>query len=377
MKIIITVNTYYPLKDGVQFVTQYHAENLALRGHNVIVFTTNHGNDSEEIHNGVKIIRFNVVNKHTFYSGEKEKYLQSLKKELKDADVMINVCTQHPLTDWCFPIFDSINCRKILYMHGMYDKSFNSKTIANISDLGHKIWNNIRWGLYYKKNKKIFKKYDKIIQLHKFDTGYIHFKKKYNIDSSIIENAVDDRFFDFCKDREKYAISVANYMPRKNQEFILKAFYMSHIDKNFKLILIGSKENAYYHKIMKLKEELEEKYGQKNVEILFNVEREKTINLIKKASVYLLGSKWEAFPISIIEAMAARIPYISTDVGIVKYLPGGVIVKNEDEMSYWIETLVSDDKLSEYMGAVGNQYAKKHMMIEKKVDDLETIIKGD
>ena len=223
-------------------------------------------------------------------------------------------------------------CRKILYMHGMYDKSFNSKTIANISDLGHKIWNNIRWGLYYKKNKKIFKKYDKIIQLHKFDTGYIHFKKKYNIDSSIIENAVDDRFFDFCKDREKYAISVANYMPRKNQEFILKAFYMSHIDKNFKLILIGSKENAYYHKIMKLKEELEEKYGQKNVEILFNVEREKTINLIKKASVYLLGSKWEAFPISIIEAMAARIPYISTDVGIVKYLPGGVIVKNEDEM---------------------------------------------
>ena len=63
MKIIITVNTYYPLKDGVQFVTHYHAENLALRGHNVIVFTTNHGNDSEEIHNGVKIIRFNVVNK--------------------------------------------------------------------------------------------------------------------------------------------------------------------------------------------------------------------------------------------------------------------------------------------------------------------------
>ena len=61
MKIIITVNTYYPLKDGVQFVTQYHAENLAKRGHDVIVFTTNHDNSSEEIYNGVKIIRFNVI----------------------------------------------------------------------------------------------------------------------------------------------------------------------------------------------------------------------------------------------------------------------------------------------------------------------------
>ena len=377
MKIVITVNTYYPLKDGVQFVTQYHAENLVKRGHNVTVLTTNHGNNRKEVHNGVKIFRFNVVNKHTFYSGEKKEYLESLKNELKNADVLINVCTQHPLTDWCFSIFDSINCKKILYMHGMYDKTFSSRTISNISDLGHKIWNNIRWGIYYKRNKNIFNKYDKVIQLHKFDTGYIYFKEKYNIESSIIENAVDDSFFDFSKEREKYAISVANYMPRKNQEFLLKSFYKSNVEKDFKLILIGSKDNAYYHKIVLLKDKLEKEFGHKNVEILYDIERSETIKLIKNASIYLLGSKWEAFPISIIEAMAARIPFISTDVGIVKYLPGGVIVKTEEEMAYWIETLSSDKKLCECIGSAGNQYAINHMMIEKKVNDLEAIIKGD
>lgn len=377
LKIIITVNTYYPLKDGVQFVTQYHAENLAKRGHNVVVFTTNHGNDVEEIHNGVKIIRFNVVNKHTIYMGEKDKYLQRLKAELKNADAIINVCTQHPLTDWCFSIFDSIKCKKILYMHGMYDKSFNIKTISNVSDLGHKIWNNIRWGIYYKNYKKIFKKYDKVIQLHKFDTGYIFFKKKYNIESNIIENAVDDKFFTSCKERKKYAISVANYMPRKNQEFILRAFYKSKIEKDYELILIGSEKNAYYHKLISLKEELENKFGHKNVKLLFNIDRKETINMIKKASIYLLGSKWEAFPISIIEAMAGGIPFISTDVGIVKYLPGGVIVNKEDEMAYWLEVLATDDRLREYIGTTGNQYAINHMTIEKKVDDLERIIKGE
>ncbi len=377
MKVVITVNTYYPLKDGVQFVTQYHAENLVKKGYEVIVFTTNHGNESEQIHNGVKIFRFNVVNKHTIYSGEKQEYLQKLENELKNADVLINVCTQHPLTDWCFSIFDSINCKKILYMHGMYDKSFSSKMIFNISDLSHKIWNNIRWGIYYKKYKNIFKKYNKIVQLHKFDTGYIYFKKKYNIESFIIENAVDDSFFDFSKEKEDYAISVANYMPRKNQEFLLRSFYKTNVGKDFKLILIGSKDNDYYHKIVSLKKKLEKEYGYKNVEILYDVDRSETINLIKKASIYLLGSKWEAFPISIIEAMAAKIPYISTDVGIVKYLPGGVIVKAEEEMAYWIETLSSDKKLCECIGSAGNQYAVNHMMIEKKVNDLETIIKGD
>ena len=377
MKVVITVNTYYPSKDGVQFVTQYHAENLVKRGYEVVVFTTNHGNSFEEIHNGVKIIRFNVINKHTIYSGEKENYLKRLKNEIKNADALINVCTQHPLTDWCFPILDTIKCKKILYMHGMYDKTFNKKNISNIMDLGHKVWNNVRWGIYYKKNKNIFKKYDQVIQLHRFDTAYIYFKKKYNIDSFIIENAVNDSFFDTIKNKKKYAISVANYMPRKNQEFILRAFYKSKVSSDYELILIGSKDNDYYRKLVSLKEKLDTQYGERNIKILYNVNREKTIEMIKNASLYLLGSKWEAFPISIIEAMAAGIPYISTDVGIVKYLPGGVIVNKDEEMSYWIEVLTEDNKLGEYLGKMGNQYAIKHMMIDKKVNDLEKIIKGE
>lgn len=378
MKIIITVNTYYPLKDGVQMVTEYHAENLAKRGHEVLIFTPNYGNKNEENHNGVKIVRVDAKTKHAIYYGKSKEYIKKLLDETKNADALINVCTQNPLTDWCFDILNKINCKKILYMHGMYDLRWNRSTISNIKDLGHKIWNNIRWGLYYAKLKKNLNLYDKIIQLHKFDYAYEYFEKKYNLNCKIIENAAENIFFekDTANSKSEYAVCVANYIPRKNQEFVLKAFYKSNIDKNFGLVLIGSNNSKYYQKILNINNNLELQYGKRNVQILYNLSRKDTIEYIKNAKVYLLGSKWEAFPISIVESMAAGVPFISTNVGCVKNMPGGITVNNEKEMSYWLEIFLNDNVLRDYYGRIGNTYATEHMSIDKKVDELEKILEG-
>ena len=58
MNILITVKTYWPEVNGVQNVTQYQAEGLAAKGHNVIVITSDCRGKykSKEIHNKVKII---------------------------------------------------------------------------------------------------------------------------------------------------------------------------------------------------------------------------------------------------------------------------------------------------------------------------------
>lgn len=376
MRIIITVNSYYPLKDGVQSVTEYHAEKLVKYGHQVTVITPSYGNKKNEIHNGVEILRIDITTRHAIYYGDKNAYQKLILEKEKNVDAIINVCTQNPMTDWCFPILNKIKCKKILYMHGMYNPKWNSSTIQNMGDVGHKIWNNFRWGIYYQKSKHYFDSYDNIIQLHRFDRAYLFFQKKYHIKSLVIENAAEDIFFEKKRDiiEKKYAIMVANYLPSKNQEFVLRAFYQTNLSNNYGLIFIGSKANDYYKKLVNLNKKLKTLYGEKDIQILYDISREKTVDYIKKASIYLFGSKGEVFPISIVEAMASGIPYISTDVGCVKYLPGGVVIKNEEEMAYWIALLFENSNTRKMLGMSGYEYALKHMSVEAKVRQLENIL---
>lgn len=372
MNVLFTVNTYYPLKDGVQLVTEYLAEGLVDRGHNVTVVTTKNGFADEEIHNGVKILRVDLYTKHTRYYGDKEYYKKLILDLASQCDVMINVCTQNPMTDLLFPILKELKCKKILYMHGMYDSKWSRASVRNISDVGHKIWNNVRWGHYYKTNASIFKRYDHIVQLHEYDDAYIFFKEKYNIECEVIGNACENTFFENCV-KENYAIFVGNYLSGKNQSMILKAFYKSNVDLNFGLTLIGSSRTPYYEKLVCLKEELEKKYGKRKVDILYGLTREDTIKYIKYAKLYLMGSKGEKFPISIIEAMASGIPFVSTNVGIVRYLPGGQIVSNEQEMTYWISLLACSDKIATRYGDIGKAYAVEHFTISHSIDELEKL----
>lgn len=379
MNILFTVYTYYPMKDGVQAVTGYLAEGLVKKGHKVTVITPCFGEEEKEVHNGVFIERVNIWTKHACYFGDKKKYVKLIKEKTKEMDVMINVCTQNPMTDLLFPIIDEIACKKILYMHGMYERKWNWTMINTISDIGHKIWNNIRWGIYYKKGYKYFKSYDKIIQLHRFDQGYLYFQNAYNIKSTAIENAAENVFFSNIVKTEKapqkhYAICVANYMERKNQEFVLKAFYLANLDSEFELIFIGSEKNEYYEKLSKLNEIYKNKYGEKRVKLLANIDRETTVRYVKNADVYLMGSKWEAFPISIVESMAAGIPFISTNVGCVRFLPGGIVIDNENEMAYWLELLQKNENCKCEMGQTGRIYAEKNLSVNSKVEQLEHIL---
>ena len=104
--------------------------------------------------------------------------------------------------------------------------------------------------------------------------------------------------------------------------------------------------------------------------MLTDVDRNLISSYVSNSLIYLLSSKEEKFPVSIIESMAASVPFISIDVGIVKYLLGGV-VSNQEDISYWIEKLYYDDKLRSDLGRIGNKYAFKHMRIKDKVDLLE------
>lgn len=379
MNIIITVATYYPKTDGVQLVTQYQAEGLAKKGHDVTVITSKiEGYLDNEVHNGVKILRVSAYNFYYWHRGNKKEYQNTVVELTKNADALIAVCLQSFSADWLLDILTQIQCRKILYLHGMPDFKIHISDCKSIKKFAKTAFRNIRWKLFYTTHLNQIRNFDAITHLFKNDNSYQYFSSKGYENNYVIENACDDNFFEninFDK-KKKYFLYVGNYCDRKNQALALTAFFDINLS-DFGIIFIGSQKNDYCERLIDLNEKFQKKYGKRNVEILYGIPRKEISEYTKNAYACVISSNYEYYPITIIESLAAGNPFISTDVGIVKFLPGGVIANNKQEISYWMEFMAHNQEYTTELGLAGRNYALKNLRIEAKVNVLEKIITGD
>lgn len=382
MEILFTVDTYYPFLDGVSHVTQYLAEGLASKGHNVTVFTPKRNVACvEEVYNGVNIRRFNIDTRSGIFYGELNEYRKSVVMQANKSDVYIVVNLQCASGGSILSVLDKIKCRKVLFMHGIWDFSWHKHDFKTPLNIIFKLWANLRWKILYSFNNKKIKQYDRIIQLYRNSPGYTYFSTRGFNNQFILTNAVEESFFDISPDMDivknlgisgRYLLCVGNFFDdRKNQEFLIRAFYQ--IKSSCTLVLVGSTETDYSRKLTSLAEKLTEGSDNK-VKILYGITRSEIYSLTRLASIYLMGSKWEEQPVSIFEAMASSVPFISTDVGCLRYLPGGVIVKNELDMAYWIDSFMENEEIRLVYGKLGYLYADDNCRKNKQIRKFEKLI---
>ena len=194
------------------------------------------------------------------------------------------------------------------------------------------------------------------------------------LDNYVVYNSVEDELFckELLKEQEEYFINVSNYTAGKNQQVLLQAYYKSNVKSG--LILIGSDDNDYYKILAEQNEILESKYGKRDVHILAHIERERVVHYIKHSKAVVMTSKAEQCPLTILEAMAAGKPYISSDVGVVKYLPGGVVYRNEIELIQLLEKYDKDQECREELGQKGNSFAMKNLSMEMQISNMLKIL---
>ncbi len=95
-----------------------------------------------------------------------------------------------------------------------------------------------------------------------------------------------------------------------------------------------------------------------------------------------LSSKNEGTPVSLIEAQAAGLPVISTDVGgvgdvVLNNKSGFVIPKNNLEIySEKLQELISNQQLRQEFGHRGQQHVQEMFSIERLVNDVSALYKG-
>jgi len=362
VKILITTEQYYPIKSGVSSVVTAIAEELVRLKHEVYVATGDQKR-SYAVHHDVNIIEFKIFGGFgNFYRGEKEKYRDFLKGF--ECDVMINECVQTWSTDLILNVLDEVNAKKkFLHSHGFSLLSYRTK-----NPLAY-----IKSKFYYATLYEYLKKYNYIFLLHDktVETPYL---QKHEIKQfSYLPNGVTKSFIskkNLLDNRKKYLLSISNYFPFKNQEFLLEAYYKSQAE--YPLILIGNSVlKEYLQKLKLLKAKFDSQYGFRNVEFLYQISREETEKYLENATLFLHSSKLEVFPMVIVESMAKGVPFICTDVGNVSTLKGGCVIQAVDEMSATINDLLNHQDKYHKLVEDGTKSVSESLTWEKIVKNLE------
>ncbi|MCM1233098.1 MAG: glycosyltransferase family 4 protein [Ruminococcus flavefaciens] len=387
MRIMFAVPCYWPSQDGVTIITSYLAQGLAAKGHDVLVVTSAGNGGLQELpeeaeHEGVRITRMRIYTRWPLVirgrdrKSTKKEYFKHV-REYKP-DVLVVVCSQTWTLDWLIPHLKELDCVKVFYSHGYsawkesysYIEQMKKRNIIGA-------WSDYKCMRYYQKLHRYIRLFDRAIYLSE-ESNAAAYAEKYGLKNGrILKNAIDDRFFTDHTERaykEKECIRylfVANYNQNKNQEMLIRAFGAAKIGKS-RLILVGFEENAYYDYLKQMiREELAEQKD-KEVQFYTHVSREKVIDLYRSSDVFVCSSQYETYSIVAHEAAAARMPIISTNVGIYSRIKGAYMINDWMQMQKAMEELYYNAEEREERGKAAYEWVcGQECRIEDKVDWFE------
>ena len=187
------------------------------------------------------------------------------------------------------------------------------------------------------------------------------FKKKFSIDGD-----------------EKIILYLGRIHKIKGIDFLVKAY--AYLTKNMRhddaILVIAGPDDGYLREVKSLVNSL----GLNN-KLLFVgplYGRDK-LKAYVDADLYVLPSRYETFPVAVLEAYACGKPVIASRVGGLKDLVingvTGLLVEPGDvhRLANFIRFLLNDDERAEEMGLRGKQLVKENFTVEKVVDRLENL----
>ncbi len=239
--------------------------------------------------------------KHTAYSvslGMKKdplsffKALNELDKIVKDNGIdIIHAHMQHPLL--------------MAYILKMKNPYLNIVHTSHNENLGSKFWELFTGGLKrYRDADVIFSE---------------SMRSKFYLDNAfVIPNgiSIDKYIIDVPKNKKFTFLSIGILREQKNQKFLIKnAKKLKDMGLDFEIAIVGNGP---------LESELKALIRSEGVEDIVKMLglREDIPILLNQAHALVMPSHYEGLPITILEAAAARLPIISTDVGVIKSVVG-------------------------------------------------------
>jgi len=261
--------------------------------------------------------------------------------------------------DCSFPLFSSLVRKpKILHVHGIdvfTSYPLNRIILKHITDL------------YISISRQMTK--------HLASLGIPKNKIAY------LPNAVDTSIFTPQGQKEdNLLLFVGRITFNKGLHVLLES--LSYLKNSVRLIIIGPSEwDLKYHQDMLKLMEKENQKGKHEIRYLGAMEQADVIKWYQKASIFILPSFAEGFPVTILEALSSETPVIATSVGgipeVVKNHENGILVSLNDSTSLAeaIQYLLQNEEIRIKFGHEGRERAIKDYSLEAVAGKLCKIYK--
>jgi glycosyltransferase involved in cell wall biosynthesis len=165
---------------------------------------------------------------------------------------------------------------------------------------------------------------------------------------------------------------IGRFATQKNHALLIEAFARVRTSAPLYLLLVGGGE---------LENTVREQVAQLGLEnrVRFLGIRSDVADILRASDAFVLSSRWEGNPMSVMEAMAAGLPVVSTAVGgvpeLVREGETGLLVPSEDAgaLARALQALVDDPVRRQAMGAAARQHAIAHFDIRHTVRGYEQL----
>jgi glycosyltransferase involved in cell wall biosynthesis len=370
--ILHIAHSYPPDVSGIAEIAYQTSTRLAARGHEVHVFTGQiAGAQSAEVVDGVHINRFDLSgNEALGIRGNPEPFLREVSS--RQWDVIAMHCLQTWNTDLLLSRLPDIPGRKVLIGQGRLTPK------------------DPRYRAYYKALESYGEAIDALITPSP-DLDEAKFASAHQLcELELIPNGVDPSQFEgpttgtrsrWNKVGSPWLLTISNHNPNKGHFRLwpvvrgvrdrFPTAVASLIGNNYpaakyRLGVIGVKGGCWY--ACRLRQRTHS-----GVDLRHGIPRPDVISALKEADVILIPSTWEASPLVAVEAMGAGTPWVAFDVGAIRDLKGGFVVRTVEEMIARTTDLLASPDLRAQLGTAGKHEIKAKYEWEKVVDGYEAL----
>ncbi|MCP8850480.1 glycosyltransferase family 4 protein [Latilactobacillus curvatus] len=155
-------------------------------------------------------------------------------------------------------------------------------------------------------------------------------------------------------------LMVARFDKQKNQALLIESLNL--VKTKYKLYFIGDGPTREYC------EKMVERFGLSD-KVVFAGFQKDVQSFLRNSDLFCLITNYEGLPISIIEAMAMRLPVIASNVGgnkeLVTEKNGALVENNKEKISLEIEKLLNSKELRLKMGGESYLMYKKQFTLDK------------